>query len=308
MIILVSSLVQDWRGDWRSSLSPQRDRLGAKIAWERKVQVHSTAFWAVLCASLLIVFLVQWYGAYLRPILQDDVGDRVVDWILVAIERPDVMLLSEAVYLSACANLTSGVAYWFLFAGLLLIYILASDFSEICRQQVGSDNGEAVRHASVIGAKIASGIHCYTVLAVLIATQIKLVAVYLMTDASNIVSWLLEDTFAALGLGTSDWGWFDKTPSASITSFFVLFIPCFVYVVCVLRIRGALRLLGAHASMVHTRIPWWKFDAVIAMLAVNFGFLGQFTGFSILLWASILLALLSVFHRGSNYLGQEGAP
>ena len=308
MIILVSALIQDWRGEWRSSLLPQQDRSGSKIAWERKLQAHSTAFWAVLLVSLIIVFLVQWYGAYLRPLLQDDVGDRVVDWILVAIERPDVISFSEAVYLSAFANLTSGVAYWFLFAGLLLIYVLACDFGEICREQVGSDNDEAVRHASVIGAKIARGLHDYTVLAVLIATQIKLVAVYLMTDASNIVSWLLEDTYAALGLGTSDWGWFDKTPSASITSFFVLFIPCFVYVICALRIRGALHLLGSHASTVHTRIPWWKYNAVIVMMAVNFGFLGQFTGFSILLWASILLVFLSVFHRGSDHLGQEGAP
>lgn len=297
MILLASDLIQRWRDDWRPVLALQQDQLGSKTAWARNLEAYATAFWAILFASMGVVFLIQWYGAYLRPLLRNDVGDRVVDWLLVAIERSDVMVLSEAIYVSGFANLVSGGAYWLLFTGLLLMFILVSDFAAICRTRVRPDNSDAVRYASNVGARIARGVYCYSVMAILISTQIKLVALYLMTDSNHIVSWLVGDTSAFFGYRTYEWNWFNKSPSASITSFFVLFVPCFVYAICAIRIRGALGTLAAQARLDVANIPWWEFNAILVLLVVNFWSLGQFDGFSVLLCISVVLALFSVIRR-----------
>jgi hypothetical protein len=156
-------------------------------------------------------------------------------------------------------------------------------------------NSDAIRYASDVGARIARGVFCYSVMAILIATQIKLVALYLMTDTSHIVSWLVGDASAFFGFRAYEWNWFDKAPSASITSFFVLFVPCFVYATCAIRIRGA---LVSQLRLDVASIPWWEYNAIIVLLVVNFWSLGQFDGFSVLLWISLVLALFSLIRRG----------
>ncbi len=298
MILLVADLIQRWRDEWRPILAVQQDRQGSNTAWARKVEAYGTAFWVILIASVGIVFLVQWYGAYLRPLLRNDVGDRVVDWLLVATERPEVVETSEAVVVSGFANLVSGGAYWLLFTGLLMMFILVSDFAAICRMPDRPRNSDAIRSASDVGARIARGVFCYSVMPILIATQIKLVALYLMTDSSHIVAWLVGDASAFFGFQTYEWNWFDKTPSASITSFFVLFVSCFVYAISAIRISGALYTLVSQARLDAASIPWWEFNVIIVVLVVNFWSLGQFDGFSMLLCISVVLALFSVIRRG----------
>ena len=298
MIFLGADLIQRWRDDWRSALAVQQDQLDSNTAWARKLEAYGAAFWVILIASAGIVFLVQWYAAYLRPLLRNDVGDRVVDWLLVATVRPEAVEISEAIVVSGVANLVSGGAYWLLFTGLLMIFILVSDFAEICRMQDRPHNNDAIRYVTEVGARIARGVFCYSVMAILIATQIKLVALYLMTDTSHIVSWLVGDASAFFGFRTFEWNWFDKAPSASITSFFVLFVPCFVYAICAIRIRGALDMLAAQERLEVAKIPWWEFNAIIVLLVLNFWSLGQFDGFSVLLCISLFLALFSLIRRG----------
>lgn len=298
MIFLGADLLQRWRDDWRPALAVQQDQLDSNTAWARKLEAYGAAFWVILIASAGIVFLVQWYAAYLRPLLRNDVGDRVVDWLLVATVRPEAVEISEAIVVSGVANLVSGGAYWLLFTGLLMIFILVSDFAEICRMQDRPHNNDAIRYVTEVGARIARGVFCYSVMAILIATQIKLVALYLMTDTSHIVSWLVGDASAFFGFRTFEWNWFDKAPSASITSFFVLFVPCFVYAICAIRIRGALDMLAAQERLEVAKIPWWEFNAIIVLLVLNFWSLGQFDGFSVLLCVSLFLALFSLIRRG----------
>ncbi|MFZ7093580.1 RcgA family putative transporter [Primorskyibacter sp. 2E233] len=298
MILLASDLIQRWRDEWRPALAVQQEQLDSNTDWARKLEAYGTAFWAILIASVGIVFLVQWYGAYLRPLLRNDVGDRVVDWLLVATVRPEAVEISEAIVVSGFANLVSGGAYWLLFTGLLMIFILVSDFAAICRVQDRPHNNDVIRHATKVGARIARRVFCYSVMAILIATQIKLVALYLMTDTSHIVSWLVGDASAFFGFRTFEWNWLDKAPSASITSFFVLFVPCFVYAICAIRIRGTLGMLATQESLEEANIPWWEFNAIIVLLVINFWSLGQFDGFSVLLCFSVAFALFSLIRRG----------
>lgn len=318
LVIYVSNTLSMWRRQWRASLVVGQSEQGILIGWAHKSSSYSLSFWIIFFVSVFITFLLQWYGSYLIPLMQNDIDQRVVDWLLVATERPEVMSASMAIFVSMVANIMSGIGYWYCFAGLMWLYVITSDFKDLCSSSTHRFDAVKRREAIDIGGHILHNIYRCTILALLASTTIKTVAVYLMTDAENILAWLISDTLTFFGLREEDWGWFDKSPAASITSFFVMFIPCFVFFFCLSQIYGTLRTLlitftsqscdsmsSDIARLSELRARWAMWAAIILLLVFNFWMIGNFSGFSILLFGSLALACYSILASPQNWVEES---
>jgi hypothetical protein len=320
LMIVVSNTVTRWRDESRGLLVSEQIDPEVDKGWRQRRNDFAFTFQALFLASLFIIFFLQWYGAYLTPLQENDVGQRVVDWLLIAIERPDVMSIPFAKYLSMMANFTSGISYWCCFTGLLLLYIVVTDFKDVCGRSAPYYDPSQYHEAMNTARTIMQGIYRCAILMLIASTAIKLVATYLMTDAENLAGWLLKDARSLFGLTNVGWSWFDKSPAASITSFFVMFIPVFVFFVCLSQIYVTLRtLLNAgidqsnavlltNSNMLdELKAEWFNWSIVIALFVANFWLIGRFTGFSILLFGSLAIGVYSIisttrFQAGENTL------
>ena len=114
------------------------------------------------------------------------------------------------------------------------------------------------------------------------------------------------DTLVAVGGSDQEWRWLEKTAWPFVTSFFVFFVTCFTFIVCMARISLGLKSavervesLGvANSRSVGRLMKKWRTSAlsmcgVIGFLSVNFLLLGSFTGFSILLIISVMMTIAS---------------
>ena len=307
IVFTVSTLVTSWKEQWRPLMVAESSDPTRSCSWSEKLAVYSSSFVGITLVCFCIVFLLQWYGSYLHPLIQNDAGSRVIDWLLISIVRPDVMSAAEGMAASLYANLLSGIAYWYCFSGLMLLYIVSMDFKEISGRLRLEMNSNKSPEVLQIADSIVSGIFRCAVFALLASIGIKLVAVYLMTDSENIVRWLFLDASALMNGHDGSWTWFDKNPSASITSFFVMFIPVFVFFLCASQIRGSVRSLliaeqagnrnsigPVGAATKKMMINWLSQASVILLLVVNFWLIGRFTGFSVLLLTSCCVAIFCV--------------
>jgi hypothetical protein len=188
--------------------------------------------------------------------------------------------------------------------------VIVYDYREICRNpkfHVGA--GDQVKVVKV-GMRIARGVYRCSILGILSATCIKLNAVYLISDAENILTWMINDALTVVGLRTEEWSWLSQNPSAFMTSFFVLFITCFIFLICLAQIsrviervstsKPASGSVGAHqveGLVSEAKVSWLKMIGVVILLAANFFLIGQFAGFSLLLAGSVIVAIFAVSKR-----------
>lgn len=309
-IIAVGGLLNLWKKEQRLLITLGNPRAAEEASWAKKLETYAFPFWTILCVCLAIVFLVQWAGVYLRPLSRGAIGDSMVDWILVAVVRPDVVSITEAIVLSGLANLYSAFAYWCYFTGLLFLFIVVNDFCQACSEERLELRDEDRRKVFAVGGRVSGFVFRCTVLGLLSATSIKLNAVYLISDAENILVWLINDALTAVGLRHEEWVWLAQGPSAFMTSFFVTFITCFIFLICLAQINRAfeqvLALNEASASgdaqlveslLGAARFSWLKMTVIVGLLVVNSMMIGQFTGFSILLAVSVLVATYSLIKR-----------
>ena len=106
----------------------------------------------------------------------------------------------------------------------------------------------------------------------------------------------MNDALFALRLRNQEWGWLDQNPSPFFTSLLLLFIVCFVFFASLAQIVLALeRSLQDEILKNQARAIWLQMSGVVVLLAVSFFLIGAFSGFSILLVTSVLIAASSFF-------------
>ena len=110
-IIAVSELLSFWKNRGRPSLISVSDRSEKNGEWNQAVDSTSSSHWAILGVCSLLIFFLQWLGVYLLPLLSGRTTITMVDWILVANHRPEIVSKSEAISISLIAFLYSGVSY-----------------------------------------------------------------------------------------------------------------------------------------------------------------------------------------------------
>ncbi|WP_139022735.1 RcgA family putative transporter [Mameliella alba] len=305
-LFIVSETLHSWKTEWRAKFADDGGEQSRDASWLRRMDDAAPMCWLILGACLLVVFLGQWLGVYWLVLAKGVTGNAMIDWILVAIERPDVVTVSEAVIVSGLANLYSCFVYWAFFSGLVLLHAMAGAFQYAAGSCDADRAALQVTNMFDIGGKLMGAIFCCTVFGILSASSIKLNAVYLISDGENILAWLLGDALAALGATHNEWGWLERTAWPYVTSFFVIFVTCFVFFACQARIRSGLKKVNSLAGniepgersraeglMKQAQVSWQKMSGVVGLLTVNFALLGTFTGFSMLLLLSISVGVAS---------------
>lgn len=294
-LIMISTLVGDWRTSDRATLIMSHETQPVE-SWAKKIQSFGASFWTILVICFLVIFLIQWVGMYLVPLLQDADDGGMIDWMRIALVRPEVISTTNAIWVSFLAYLYSGMIYWFLFSGSLLMFMVSSDYAVICRSRAAQKDPMYPDPSFQLGMRIAECVFRCTVLGILVALTIKVNAAYLVSDAESITGWFLNDVAIAFGWSSEPWTWINDSPSPFFTSFLLLFLLCFVFGACLTRIKSGMDKTVMFSQYTkYAKSVWFRMCIVLIILSAGYILIGQFFGFSILLFLSVAIALASLF-------------
>ena len=101
-----------------------------------KVNSFTFSFWAIALFSLFFVFGSQWAGIYLPAYMSGDPGGVQIDRYLVALSRPEVISIRQAMVLSAVGYLYTASYIAIFLLGLLFLVIIALDYRETCNHSI----------------------------------------------------------------------------------------------------------------------------------------------------------------------------
>lgn len=293
-LIMVSGLLNSWKSKERTTLMDAGEAHSAD-PWASKIKSFWLSYWGIFFICFIVIFLLQWAGVYLFPLLENDPNVTMVDWLLISLVRPDVLSTTAAIVVSFLGFLYSGMIYWFFFTGLLLLYTLAGDFADICRLRQGGDEKVFRAVAFASGTKIMQYTLRCTILGILVAICIKLNAAYLISDAESITGWLKHDASFAFGLRDDKWGWINGSPSPFFTSLLLLFLVCFVFGVCLNLVKSTLdQIVKTRHEKRYFQLLWFKMTLIVLVLAAGYMLVGQFFGFSIVVVVSFVISLVAL--------------
>jgi hypothetical protein len=293
-LMMVSGLLNGWKSKDRAALLDAGEA-HASDPWASKIKAFWLSYWGIFFICFIVIFLLQWAGVYLLPLLENDQNVTMIDWLLISLVRPDILSTNAAITVSFLGFLYSGMIYWFFFTGLLLLYTLAGDFADICRQRQGGDERAFRTVAFSSGTKIMQRFLRCAVLGILVAICIKLNAAYLISNSESVTDWLIHDASLAFGLRDDEWGWINDSPSPFFTSFLLLFLVCFVFGACLMLVKSALdRIVQTQPEKRYLERLWVRMTSIVAALTVCYMLVGQFFGFSIVLVGSFVISLLAL--------------
>ena len=283
----VAELITFWKTEGRSVLSSQGNRSKAQDVWHRKLQASSYTFWAVFVICFLFVGVLQWVGIRLVPLIKGG-GNHALDWGSLAIKHPEVISKPAQIAFTAAAYMYMAICFFFLFAGLILLYTVANDAWSLREKTGNSEVGRDQLEADRICDRVMTGIFRCTILAILIAVCMKLQSAYLESPGTNIVTWVMGDMAKAFSSvpTTTDINNYDAPNHFS--SLILVMSGSFVF------LYGACRLNVARQGFYR----WSKMTVVAAVLVVSYLLIGAFPGFSIILAVGVALAIYSLCGPG----------
>jgi len=282
--VFVVELLVFWKNEGRVTMLAQHRRSDTDDKWEKKVKASSFTYWAVFLICLLFAGIFQWVGVRLLPLL--DGSERyAIDWGSLAIVRPEIISVPQAIVFTGAAYLYMCLCFYLMFVGLILLYTIAFDLWDICSNSEIEADSSQLQKASQIGHRVMRGIFRCTVLGVLIAACMKLQSFYLTSSSENIIAWFVEDLQSVL-LNRED-------PNDSIiysmpthySSLLVALAACVVFV------YGCAR-TGADSQL---QLNLGKMILAVGLLTLGYLLIGAFAGFSILLSVAVLTAIYGLF-------------
>jgi hypothetical protein len=276
-------LIVFWKKEGRAKVLAASGGEGSDAGWGRKVEGSATTYWAVFFICLGFAGLFQWISVRLIPLLQGG-GDFAIDWGSVAIGRPETYSIPQAIAFTGFAYLYMCLCFYLFFVGLILLYTLVHDLWEI-EHRSAYENRRPQPDIVEIRQQVMRAIFRCTICGTLIAACMKLQAVYLITNAESILDWLFRDTLSVLsGPDASE----ERTPYSTPTQYTSLLVALSANVVF---LYGLIRIgLGSQFNA-----PLGKMVAVVTLTGFAYFLIGAFEGFSILLGASIALAIYGIF-------------
>ncbi|RUY34620.1 hypothetical protein EN978_34365 [Mesorhizobium sp. M7A.F.Ca.US.001.04.1.1] len=283
----VTELVTFWKDEGRPKLVAQGDKMESDDAWARTVQASSYSYWAVFLICVVFAGLLQWIGVSLIPLLKGG-GNYATDWGSLAIVRPEVISVPEAIVFTGLAYLYMCLCFYLFFVGLILLYTVIHDLWSI--GEAGSNRPEVDYQHELHGAsiRVMRAIFRCTVLGLLIAIVMKLQSAYLTSRGENIVSWLAGDMSSAFyGRNDVSAGIIYRRPT-HYSSLLIAISTCVVFV------YGSIR-LGVERRFC---MSLWRMSAIVALLVAGYLLIDAFAGFSILLGVGVLFAIYGLFDPG----------
>src|SRR5690606_34938842 len=266
----VIELLVFWKNEGRLKLLAPNDRLESDGAWARNVQASSGSFWAVFLICILFAGLLQWIGVCLLPLLRGGGGDYATDWGSMAMVRPEVISVPQAVAFTGFAYLYMCLTFYLFYAGLILLYTVVHDLWQIDDSSGSLSEGQYRHEANEVGLRVMRVIFRCTVLGVLISICMKVQSAYLTSNGENIVDWLIADMSSALYGGNDARGGFDYRTPTHYSSLVIAISACVVL------LYGSIR-LGVGSRFQFSLGKMW---AVVGLLFIGYMLIDAFAGFS----------------------------
>lgn len=296
-IFFTSNLNTYWRRVGRSKcISDRAVSINSKsnAAWNARVNDFSFSFWAIVLFSFLFVFGFQWAGIYLPAYLSGDANGVQIDRYLVALERPDIISIPQAMILSAVGYLYTASYIAIFMLGLLFSLIITLDYEEICTtsdlESPEIDRSQLRRE----GQKIVWAVFRVVVVALWLAMLVKLQITYLQTDSKDFVTWIRTDAATVLGASVPPNGWLANSSISHFTTFMMMVVTVTIFVVCVMKINGIFTRLALYDNdypFARDKPAITSMFLVIVLLSVNLVLVGRLNGFSFVLAASAVASV-----------------
>ncbi|MEI2302227.1 RcgA family putative transporter [Ensifer sp. MJa1] len=283
----VIELLGIWKNEARPRLAAQADRMQNDEAWERNVEASSYTYWAVFLICLLFAGLFQWIEVCLIPLVNGG-GNYAMDWGKLALVRPEVISVPEAVLFTGIAYLYMCLCFYVFFVGLILLYTVVYDLWRVEVATKHRSDANYQHEINEVGLRVMRGIFRCTVLGVLIAICMKVQSSYLTSSGENVAAWLVSDMSSVLhGRNNVSDGAGYRMPT-HFSSLLIVISTCVVFLFGSIRLRVGGRF----------RVLLWEMAAVVGLLVAGYLLIGAFAGFSILLGVGVLLALYGLFDPG----------
>ena len=294
--VFVRDLVVFWRATRRSLLSPEGEGIANDDMWMRKVATFSVTYWAAFFVCLPIATVLQWIDRCLGPLLTRDIGNYPVEWARMAIERPHVISIPEAVAFTGFAYLYMGLVFFLFFAGLILLFTIAHDSWELGRKDSEPwADGEYQCPSNQLDLKIMRGIFRCCILGLLIAICMKLQSTFMLTSESTIAGWLASDFLSVLGNHEKASDWLEYSMPTNYSSLLIVLATCTVFLYGLIRVHAALRQQGDIGHGRNQR-ELGIMLARVALLVIVYVLIGAIAGFSILLCIGLLSAIYGLVY------------
>lgn len=281
-LAFVSELVHSWKHEERRRLfdgAPEdSDR-----AWRHIIDASSGSFWAVFLICLLFAGVFQWIGVCLVPLI-DGGGNYATDWGTIAIVRPEIVTRPVAIIFTALAYLYMSLSFYLFFAGLILIYSVINDLSK-SREAAKLQTNPGWSNPSETDFWVMRWVFRCTVLGLLIATVMKLQSSYLASNGTSVVAWVISDLSSILYERPEAQSRISYRMPTHYSSLLIAISTSFVFLYGVIR-------AGAGS---HFKVSLWKMTAVVALLFASYLSIDAFSGFTVLMFAGLLIAIYGLF-------------
>lgn len=283
-LAIVADLLAKWKNVSRPSLVAGFED-GARIAtWSKRVAASGYTYWTVFLICVGFAGLFQWISVRLLPML-NGAGDQAMDWGSIALVQPEQIGIFEQTAFTGIAYLYMCLCFYLFFAAMILCSNMIDDVVAIRTVLATSGETDRSNELNASAHEILRGIFRYTALGLLIATCMKIESLYRLTSASSVWAWLSADAQAAFGLQSAPISWASSPGLTHYTSLLVAFLAIAIYLYGKIRL-GAL--MPANRKTVRPGLA-------IAVLFTAYVLAGGVPGFSILVFAGSIVALLGLF-------------
>jgi hypothetical protein len=278
--VFVNELVVFWKNEGRNKFLMDTQRTDGDVGWTRKVENSSHTYWCVLIICLGFVGIFQWVGVRLNTLI-NGVGNYTIDWGTLALVRPDIISVPQAVAFTGFAYLYMCICFYLFFVGLILLFTLVFDLWEI-----GSHSNVVFKkEADELGLRVLRGIFRCTLLGIMIAICMKLKSFYMTSSGTDIISWLVDDMLSILNTpdGLNNVNAF-RMPT-HFTSLVVTLATCIPF------LYGSVRIgLGSRFHWL-----WAKMVGVVVLLIAGYLLIGAFAGSTVILAVGLLFSAYGMF-------------
>ncbi|SPJ22508.1 hypothetical protein PAA8504_00302 [Palleronia abyssalis] len=282
--VFAVDLLAFWKTKGRSMLLALNGNELEDSGWSRKVGASTFTFWTLLLVCLGVVGVLQWVSLRLVPLITID-SDRTTDWGSLATTRPDAISVPQAAAFTGVAYLYMCLSMYLLFVGLIFLYTLAQDFTDLISSLGSKRSASTQREIAAIVEGVFQGIFRCTVLVLMIAICMKLQSFYVKISSENIIDWLIQDTRSVFFSDKISGERYDST-TTHYSSLLVALAACVVF----LKAHYALgRFSGSRKQL-------RKMAVVVVLLTTGYLSIGAFSGFSALLGVTVLLSIYGLFN------------
>lgn len=287
----VSELVRGWKDQWRPRLIAGAGSPRFLECWESRLVASAPAFWAVLLLTVVVASGFNWVITHLIPLLSGNPGSWPVDWGNIALVRPGIISVPNEIFFSGLVFLYNGFAAYVFFSALLLLHLVVYDYLEIVTGLTHVPAREPVQPIDGISFSLVAGVFRATSLGMVLCIMMKLQSAYLLSNSSNILSWLVEDLRSVFIPVTPFQGeeFYHLNAPGFYYSFFSMFAIIAMFAIasvrsCLLLMR--LGFLGARAWFFGL---WAALDASMLLLAAAYLLAGAVPGFTVVLMLALAL-------------------